>query len=278
MTDKYRFTMMKHPIALLTDFGYSDTYAGVMKAVIHSIHPEALVIDLSHGVRPQNIMNGAFLLYTGYSFFPTGTVFCVVVDPGVGSDRRAVCVKTRNYFFVGPDNGVLWAAVTADGIEAAFCLTHTEYFLPELSRTFHGRDLFAPVCAHIARGVLPDSMGEPAGDIRRLDVVKPIDSIPGGRFIKTPRPFTVTVLHTDVFGNIVLNVTKDHLAKTRSVFLRINSRTVRSVYSFYAQAGPEELFLIAGSSGFMEISLKNGSAAEQIGVTPGDEADLFISV
>ena len=256
---------MTQPIALLTDFGVQDAYAGVMKGVICSINPDACIIDISHGVRPQDLLNGSYLLYTSFTFFPKGTIFCVVVDPGVGSKRAALCIKTRNYFFVGPDNGVLWSSVQLESVEKIIVLDNPKFFTPQMSNTFHGRDLFAPVCAHLSLGTEVSAMGTPVEQIRQLDFLA-VET--DGQGIK------LRIVHTDHFGNLVLNLkTRDFLRLSLDYFsITVNKFRIDRMVSFYEEAPSGVPVLIPGSSGFMEVSLRSGSAASLCRSTTGEWA------
>ncbi len=164
------------PIALLSDFGYQDHYAGVMRGVISSIAPGAAMIDITHGIPPQNILAGALALRESWRYFPARTIFLVVVDPGVGTERRAIAVETRSGArLVGPDNGVLWMAVEQAGFKRAVELRSKRYFLPDQSSTFHGRDVFAPVAAHLWNGVGLGRMGVLTTEIERLTLPEPVE-------------------------------------------------------------------------------------------------------
>jgi S-adenosylmethionine hydrolase len=156
-------------IALLTDFGTRDYFVGVMKGVILSINPRAQIVDITHDIPPQDVLTGAFVLKAAYKWFPPRTVFVAVVDPGVGTERAPLIVKTRRYYFVGPDNGILSPAAEEDGVEAVY---HITIQLPETSRTFHGRDVFAPAAAYLSLGIEPRMLGVPAAGWRRLELPK----------------------------------------------------------------------------------------------------------
>ncbi len=247
------------PIILLTDFGQRDSFAGILKAVIAGISPNTKVIDLTHGVDPRDILQGAFVLSTSYTYFPKGSIFCVVVDPGVGSERKGICIKTTDYTFVGPDNGILWEAAKGDGLKQIIHLNQDRYFLKSVSSTFHGRDVFAPVCAHISKGL---------EDLTKLGAV--LDNCKQLYFPivqKRGRSLEVSVIGVDRFGNITLNLTetifKDFLGNKKFV-LTINDFEVSQFHQTYDGADENELFLIVSSSAHIEICLKNGSAAQQI--------------
>lgn len=262
-------TLKPGPIVLLTDFGLSDAFVGVMKGVIKNINPKAGIIDLSHGISPQDVTQASLYLSTSFHYFPKGSVFCVVVDPGVGSDRNAICIQTDDYWFVGPDNGVLWQAATEDGIRNIAALSNPEFFLDPVSNTFHGRDIFAPVSAHLTTGKISlDQFGSLIPSCMTLAIPKPVETDLG---------LTLTVLYIDHFGNIGLNLSASDFHSTigkRSFTLNYGSATIKDLYHHYNEAPSNQLFLITASNGFMEISLKNGHAAEQLQIQTSDKLQL----
>jgi S-adenosyl-L-methionine hydrolase (adenosine-forming) len=255
------------PIALLTDFGHADAFAGILKGVILSINPEARIVDLCHGVSPRDIAHGALLLDISLDYFPRGTIFCAVVDPGVGSSRRAVLMETTDYFLVGPDNGVLWPAAARNKIRRVIHLTQARYFLARVSPTFHGRDIFAPVAAHLSAGTAPGAFGPRVTDPVRFTAPE-------------PEPFEkgliLTVRHIDTFGNIGLNLTRERFKPfaDNGFCLQVNQTKITRYYETYA-AAPEGLpFVLTDSSGFLEIALKNGHAASLLHVQKQDTVVL----
>ena len=254
------------PIVLLTDFGDQDPFVGIMKGVIAAIAPRTRVIDLTHGVRPQDVFQGAFTLYRSAAYFPKGTIFCCVVDPGVGTDRNPIAVKTRDYYFVGPDNGLVWPAAESSGVEACIRLENSDYFLPAPSLTFHGRDIFAPVSAHLSLGVSPEDLGP--------DIPSPVS-------LAFPRPearengLELTVLDRDRFGNLTLNITAGEFetyARTGFGMTR-GDMVITQCHDAYGRARDDHPFVLAASSGYMEIAVKNGSAADRLGA---DVMDRFV--
>ena len=243
------------PIVLLTDFGVTDAFVGVLKGVIARINQDYPVIDLSHGVAPQSIQQGAFVLATAYRYFPENSIFCVVVDPGVGSDRKKICIRTKNYIFVGPDNGVLWEAACQDGIVQIIQLDNDAYFLKPVSATFHGRDVFAPVCAHISSGLADLSVLGP--------VVKHCQKYTFPEVSLKGKTHCLSILNVDRFGNITLNLKQarfDSIVKNRSFVLTIQGHEIIKFYATYAAAKEDELFLIGASNSYVEICMKNASA------------------
>lgn len=226
-------------IAIVTDFGQSE-YVGIMKGVILQHAPRAVIVDLYNEVEAQSVREGAWVLYTAYRHFPAGTVFLCVVDPGVGSDRQALAVRTRRYFFVGPDNGLLYPAIEDDGIEEAVALPVP----PGASATFHGRDVFAPAAAQLEAGAALTDLGEPT------QVRVPLTFHRQGR--------EGEIVRVDRFGNIITN-----LPHTGQDQYRVSVESYRRIMPFvrtYAEAPRGKLFVIEGSAGTLEISLKNGSA------------------
>ena len=247
------------PIALLTDFGHTDAFAGILKGVILSIHPQARIVDLCHGVSPQDIGHGAHLLDIALDWFPKGTIFCTVVDPGVGTTRRALLVETSDYFLVGPDNGVLWPAAERNGIRRVIHLTRSQYFLSNVSTTFHVRDIFAPVAAHLSAGIDPGKFGQEVTGLIRFSFPE-------------PEPFNegliLSIRHIDTFGNICLNITLERFRPfaEQGFLMRVNEVTISRYCEAYAEAPEKDPFVIADSAGFVEIAVKNGHAASQLDV------------
>lgn len=256
-------------IALLTDFGWRDTFAGVMKGVIAGIAPAARVVDLCHGVEPQEIDQARFLLRGAVPFFPKGTIFVCVVDPGVGSARRALCVQSGGRIFVGPDNGLFTEALAEKGAKARE-ISNPKLHLPSVSQTFHGRDVFAPAAAHLASGVAPARLGKLVRDPVRLP---PIDPVRTGR-----RFWSGRIAHIDRFGNLITNLPAAEFLPpaVRGVAVSAGFQTISRICRSYAEAPDGELFLIAGSSGTIEISLKQGSAANKLGMAVGAPVEVEI--
>ncbi len=261
----------KPPIVLLTDFGYEDHFTGVLKGVIATIAPNATVIDLSHDIVPQNILQASFLLSVSVGFFPEQSIFCVIVDPEVGSDRKALCIKTRHYYFIGPDNGVLWETARADGIETMVELNNSEFFLDRLSATFHGRDVFSPVAAHLWQDMDNFSRLGPETDKCKL-VNLPLPE-------KKGNSIELTILYIDRFGNLTLNITHESFQKIagqRLFSLYTETGLINRVFKAYALADDETPFLVAGSSGYMEVAVKDGNAAGKLGISLLDKVVLTV--
>jgi len=246
-------------ITLTTDFGLSDPFVGIMKGVILSIVPNAQLVDISHDVHSYDILEAAFLIENTYRYFPEGTVHVLVVDPGVGSARRPIAVASHGHVFVAPDNGVL---STVLGNEVHH-ITNKSLFLSSVSQTFHGRDIFAPVAAHLARGMQIESVGP-----RILDFIK--KSLPG------PRPqgdkLVGTVLRIDKFGNIITNLRRADLHCDFRILVA-GSPVTRFCRNF-SEAETGEFFAFEGSTGYIEIALNQGSAADRLKVQRGVEIEV----
>ena len=262
-----KITEKQRVITLITDFGLADHYVGVMKGVILGICPAASIVDISHEVQPFEIAQGAFLISQAWRWFPPKTVHLVVVDPGVGTARRPILVEAHGQYFIGPDNGVL-AMVYTDFPHKVREITAEKYMLPERSRTFHGRDIFAPVVAHLASGVRASSMGKPIEDHLKLAFHKPQRT--------SKRAWSGTVLHVDRFGNLITNFHLDEFGdvRTRPFEFAVGPQRVHRLSLTFAEAEPGEAFAIVGSSGYVEIAVNQGSAARTLGCGVGAPVDL----
>ena len=256
-------------VTLITDFGLRDPYVAEMKGAILSICSDAVIVDVSHEIEKFNIRMGAYVLASAAPYFPKGTVHVAVVDPGVGTQRRSLVIETKQGFLVGPDNGVLVLAAERQGIISIHELANTKLMLPHISSTFHGRDVFAPAAAHLAKGLSPAEFGP---EIHK--VVKP-------EFAKVKREkgaLTGEVLHVDGFGNIITNVSEEELASLHAkgplnVSLP-NWKATLKLIKTYAEAKPEEALAFVGSQGYVEIAVNQGNAAEKFSAKPGDRIRL----
>ncbi len=247
-------------ITLLTDFG--DFYQGVMKGVILKINPKAVVVDISHSVEPQNVLQGAFLLYNAYKFFPNA-VHIAVVDPGVGGKRRALAFECKNHIFIAPDNGIAYPSAKEDGIERVWIIDEgkTSKITGVLSNTFHGRDVFAPAGAYASIGMLKEIAEPYYGDFVKLEL---FDYIVEGNFIKC------RVVFIDRFGNAVTNLKAEEIKGKYIVFEGIKIPIVRC----YEEVEKGEPLALIGSFGTLELSVREGSFAEEFGVFSGDLIEL----
>lgn len=256
---------MRPTIVLMTDFGLKDTYVGVMKGVMTGIVSDAILIDLTHGVSPQNVREAAYNLLTSYSYFPEGTIFCCVVDPGVGSARRAVAVRTGERIFVCPDNGMLTPILDETTLDTAVSLENERYHLATVSATFHGRDVFSPVAAHLAGGVPLPQLGpriEPETLVR----------------IEWPQPTPITngwnasIVHADHFGNLITNVRGEQLKPPLDGWL-VNAGPIKihGIDRSFADVSLGEPVAYVGSTGYLELGVRQGNAQRQWTVGPGTE-------
>jgi S-adenosylmethionine hydrolase len=260
---------MKWPvITLLTDFGSMDHYAGVMKGVMLGVCPDATLVDISHEITPYAIPEAAFTLSQAWPYFPRGTVHLIVVDPGVGSSRRPILVEAAAHYFVAPDNGVLTMLYDAIPVHEVREITAAGYFRHPVSRTFHGRDMFAPVAAYLATGVAPSEFGRRIEDYRRLDFARPART--------GPKTWTGTILKADHFGNLITNFASETWLRlaTEPFEMKVGGRLLSRIASSYAEIDPGELFVIGGSAGFLEVSMNQGSAARTAGAGSGDAMEI----
>jgi len=258
----------KGMITLITDFGEESGYAGVMKGVILTVNPECQIIDVTHRVSPQDIEEAAFLLNNSYSYFPARTIHVVVVDPGVGSERKPILVETDNYWFVGPDNGVFSFVFLTEGIKGVWEITNKDYFLPEISSTFHGRDIFAPVAAHLSLGA---SAGEIGSELHKYVVLADLEPKASEGAVKG------RVVYVDRFGNLISNISRDLFVRWRadkSFEITVGKRVLHRLSSSYADAGDDEIVVLFGSSGWLEISVKNGNCRKELGLHKGAEVTI----
>jgi len=240
------------PIALLTDFGHKDPYVGVMKGVIAKISPDTPVIDVTHEIRPQNVVQASFILTRTYHYFPTGTIFTIVVDPGVGGSRKAIAVRTRNYYFVAPDNGLLAPVLEKKEVLEMVEIANPRYILQPVSNTFHGRDIFAACAAHISHGIPLHEVGPPLYHYTGLD----FPPIHVGRYMIRGH-----VAYTDHFGNLITDIDASLLDSRVVSSIHFGQYELRGINKFYAESQPGELLAIIGSFDTLEIAVNQGSAA-----------------
>jgi S-adenosyl-L-methionine hydrolase (adenosine-forming) len=256
---------------LLTDFGTRDHYVASMKGVVLGINPRCTLVDITHQVRPHDIDEGAFILANAYSCFPKGTIHLSVVDPGVGSPRRPVLLVTRNYFFVGPDNGLLTLAAREDSVKEVIDLTNPKFFLSRISTTFHGRDIFAPVAAHLSLGIRPGVLGPRLNSWVKLDGVEP--RIIGGELVGK-------ALHIDAFGNLISNISEGLLfqfSQGRPFVVRAGAKSIHGLEKGYWEGKRGDTIALIGSGGFLEISVKEGSARRKLKIKRGDKIKVLVS-
>lgn len=274
-------------IALLTDFGLSDAYVGTMKAVMLSICPEARLVDITHQISPQDVRSAAYVLSSSFRFFPPGTVFLIVVDPGVGTAREPLAVETAQGMFVAPNNGVLSSVLPQLEVRHAVEIAAPRYMLPSVSRTFHGRDIFAPAAAHLAAGVRITELGPTLPELVKLDPP---------RLEISDRSIEGEVIHIDHFGNVITSIGPlawdgDRLILTPPsgrgtaalvVFAAAASvtqaagATISGIAPAYGAAAPGTLLALVGSAGQLELAVNQGSAARLLGMRTGDPVTVLL--
>lgn len=262
---------MRAIVTLTTDFGTSDGYVGAMKGVILGINADAEIVDITHAVEPQNIRQGALLFAATAPYFPPGTVHVVVVDPGVGSERRALALQAGGSLYVAPDNGVLTQAVDRFPDIRAVSLDRPEYWRPSVSNTFHGRDIFAPVAAHLSLGVPLEAVGTLTEDWIRL----PKQS----RQTNADASLVARIAHIDHFGNVVIDLDQQELSglDRNQVTVEIAGKKLQGIKQTYTQVAVGELLLLINSSGFLEVAQREGSAARTLEVRVGETIRLYAS-
>ncbi|HVM72922.1 MAG TPA: SAM-dependent chlorinase/fluorinase [Anaerolineales bacterium] len=259
-------------LTLTTDFGMKDGFVGTMKGVIWSICPAVQIADISHSISPQNILEGALVLWRAYSFFPSGSVHIAVIDPGVGTQRRPIAAHLGDHYFVGPDNG-LFTPIYEDAEKNGWPLeivhlTNRKYFLAEVSRTFHGRDIFAPVGAALASGVSLAELGPAVTDPVRLALPKPE---------RTPAGWRAHITVADIFGNLTTDLPASQLEGQESVLFRLLGRELRGLVDSYGLEQPGGLVALVDSEGFVEIAAVNGSAEKVLGAKTGDVVEVIFN-
>lgn len=255
-------------VTLTTDFGTNDHFVGVMKGVILEIMPEAQVVDICHSVQAYDVLDGALTISQAYSYYPSGTVHVVVVDPGVGTARRPIIASSDKYHFVAPDNGVLSLVYAREERMHVRHITSEHYFLQPVSNTFHARDIFAPVSAYLAKLVDTVKFGDEVDDYVRFAAPKP----------KTTEPnrYRAVVLKVDRFGNMLTNITAQDIPALFQTVpgpfkITVGNREITELHAAYAEGSPGEVFGIIGSAGFLEIAANRGAAAQLAGSGKGSE-------
>ena len=256
-------------VSLMTDFGMQDEYAGVMKAVIMAAAPAARIVDLCHQVAPQNVAQGAFMIEAAFRYFPAGSLHVLVVDPGVGGERRILYAEAADHRFLCPDNGLLTMIAHTTGLAAVRQVSNRSLFAPQVSRTFHGRDIFAPVAAFLVQGGRPDQLGAPTdpGTIQRL-----VDWVPQ---IGADGRITGRIVTADRFGNLITNIGAGLLenllrdARTPTLQVDIGRRLTIRLGDAYEEASPGAVVAIIGSRATLEIAINQGRASDYFNAQPG---------
>ena len=260
-------------ITLLSDFGLKDPYVAEMKAVILSICPEANMVDISHEIEKFNIRMGAFILASAAPYFPQGTIHLAIVDPGVGTKRRPIIVETRHGFYVGPDNGLLMLSTRKEGISHVYTISNPQYIRHQVSRTFHGRDIFAPAAAHLAKGHSPSDVGTEIHDCFLPKFGEPC--LRRGRLLGE-------VLHIDGFGNIITNISVNDLENISAcegcpLNVKFKDKVLNlKLHSAYAQVPARRALAIIGSTDFLEIAVNQANASQMFGVKIGDSVSISL--
>ncbi len=264
-------------ITFLTDFGTADPYVGIMKGVVFSVNPSAVIIDITHEIMPQDIAGAAFCIYSAYPYFPSGTIHVVVVDPGVGSHRSILLVSMAGHFFLAPDNGVLSLILKSGKVDSITSLENERYFLKPVSQTFHGRDIFAPVAGHLSKGLQPDQLGPE---------IKPNQAV----FLNLPMPYLSAgsreivggVIRVDRFGNLITNINQQFIdkafggAEKRQLKISVEGHQITGVSDCYQDVSPLSLVALVGSMGFIEISANCGNASEFCGASKGSMVSISV--
>jgi S-adenosylmethionine hydrolase len=256
-------------ITLTTDFGYQDPFVGIMKGVIAGINPQAQVIDLTHGVPAQNVVAAALILQHSVNFFAAGTIHVVVVDPGVGSARKPILLEQAGRYFVGPDNGVLSLALERKPPDRVVELTNADFHLKHVSETFHGRDIFAPVAAHLSLGVPPTEFGKPLDTLVNLFMPQVVR---GGNRVDGE------IIYTDSFGNLFTNIRERDLTGITKDRLEVGLAGVQrgSLVTTYVGASAGEFACLFNSWGLLEISINRGNAMQRTGAKVGDKVTVTV--
>jgi S-adenosylmethionine hydrolase len=261
---------MQPTVTLTTDFGLKDSYVAEMKAVILRISPNTTIIDITHDIEKFDIRMAAYTLACAAPYFPKDTVHVAVVDPGVGTKRRALLVQTQSAFYVGPDNGVLALATDNQGIKHIFGITNPKFMLTRISNTFHGRDIFAPVAAHLTNGTQPKEFGP---EIKRISTPK------FARVARKRNRLTGEVLHIDGFGNLITNFRKEELDSMgikETVNIKIGNHKLRlKLGKAYEDVKKREAVALFGSHGFLEVSVNQGNAGTAFKAKRGDKITLL---
>ncbi len=254
-------------ITLITDFGLEDAYVGIMKGVILNINPHVQLVDLTHKIRPQSVKEASFLLKSAYGFFPKGTIHVAVVDPGVGSERRPLLVKTPSFFFIAPDNGILELIYQTEPVQV-FHLNNPKYFLPEISVTFHARDVFAPIAGYLSLGKTCEELGIEVYDYQRLEW--PLPKVEGN-FLKGE------VIYIDHFGNLITNISKHQFQNfigNKGFSVKIKNIVLKNIAPHYLAVLPGEILAIWGSSEYLEIAQSMGSAKHKLKANIGEKIEI----
>jgi len=268
---------IKNPpvIALLTDFSWHNWYLGVMKGVILGINPEVRIADLCHDVSSQDVREGSFILGNSFEYFPEGTIFLCVVDPGVGGERKNIIVETDKYLFVGPNNGIFSSIFEKGVVRKVYAVTQGRYTLPMRGSTFFGRDVFAPVATHLSLGVKPSEIGEEMDSVLNVPALKP--------FVNRDGEVSGRAVYVDTFGNIITNITEDFIVETfgggvdwEKLSIKAGSRSTKGIKRYYEQGKVGRLMALIDSWGYLELAVNRGSAYDLLGLTEKKSLEIFV--
>jgi len=258
-------------VTLTTDFGTRDGYAAVMKGVIWTIAPDTTILDITHDVAPQNIFEGAQTLKRTVPFFPPGSVHIGVIDPGVGTHRRPIAVRLGERFLVGPDNGLFWLLIEQERKNGTFFqaieLNQPRFWLAEISSSFHGRDIFAPVGAHLVNGVALEALGSSINDLVELIIPQPQ---------RTPSGWLAEVIHSDSFGNLATNIEREHIPAGAQVEIHVAGQRIHGVSRAYADRDSGAFVALFDSDGLLSLAVVNGSAANVLKASVGTKVEVCL--
>jgi S-adenosylmethionine hydrolase len=267
--------MQPNPIiTLTTDFGSRDPFVGIMKGIILSINPSACIVDITHGLSPQNIIEAALAIEMSFASFPSKTIHVVVVDPGVGSARRPILAITDHHYFVGPDNGVFSQIYTLSETLTVIHITAEHYFLPHRGPTFHGRDIFAPIAAWLSKGINVSNFGEPVTDY--VNIPLPVPVMPTKNIIEG------TVIYIDCFGNASTNIHSKKIDelfgnKSESILQVVVKGIETPMKNYYSQARDKGLYSLINSFGYLELFVNKGNASSDFGISVGEKVSVILT-
>lgn len=261
------FSHKRKYVTLTTDFGLSDPYVASMKGVILGINPKAYIVDITHEIPPQDIQRAGFVLNASYSYFPKGTIHVVVVDPGVGSERKILLVDTSKYFFLAPDNGVLGYIFQAFPNAKVYTVTHSRYFRFPVSFTFHGRDIFAPVAGYLSKGIPPNRFGPEVQEFDRGKVPLPV---------RKGNTMEGEIVTFDRYGNAITNIPGDWLNARLGYKIKVGKISLSKISCFFQEVPRGEALALIGSNNTLELSVHGGSAKEKMGLKVGDR--IYIQI
>jgi S-adenosylmethionine hydrolase len=264
-------------ITLLTDFGIEDEYVGVMKGVILSTHPQAIIVDLTHQIPPHQVLQAAYILEGAYRYFPEGTIHVIVVDPGVGTDRKIIVLRKDGHVFIAPDNGVLTMILETGGIESIVTVENNEFYLKPVSRTFHGRDIFAPVAAHLSKGLPTRRLGAETrpDQLVRVEIIKP--------YISDKKEIYGSIVAMDRFGNLITDIDREMLTEftgglhNHRVIVQVSGQSIAGLSDGYEANDYGRFLALIGSRGYLEIAVCRGSAREVFCAQLGDRIKVSIN-